>query len=314
MIKLYDFNKCEESNKSYGGHSGSKKGILIDEERWFLKLPKSTRSMNQVNISYTTSPLSEYIGSHIYGSMGYDVHETRLGIYKGKVVVACKDFLANNETILDYTSIKNDYDEFVEKQLENLSSSHSLSDSNNDLEEITIIMDKNKYFKAFPELKIRFWDMFIIDALISNNDRNEGNWGLITDLSEKNKIRLAPIFDNGSSFYNKSDDEKFKNLLKDFERFKNSIYESAVSIFKEEGKSINPLKFMESKKNSDCNEAILRVFSKIDLETIKNIIYEIPEIYESINFTSQVQKELYFKSIEYKYFHILKPIYDSLKN
>ena len=36
--------------------------------------------MNNVEISYTTSPISEYIGSKIYESLDIEVHETKLGI------------------------------------------------------------------------------------------------------------------------------------------------------------------------------------------------------------------------------------------
>jgi len=46
-------------------------------------------------ISYTTSPLSEYLGSKIYEALGIPVHETVLGIRKNKVVVACRDFTKN---------------------------------------------------------------------------------------------------------------------------------------------------------------------------------------------------------------------------
>jgi len=38
------------------------------------------------------TPLSEFLGSHIYAILGYPVHETLLGYRKGKIVVACKDF------------------------------------------------------------------------------------------------------------------------------------------------------------------------------------------------------------------------------
>lgn len=44
-----------------------------------VKYPKSTKLMNVDGMSYTTSPLSEYIGSQIYKILGYDVHETIQG-------------------------------------------------------------------------------------------------------------------------------------------------------------------------------------------------------------------------------------------
>ena len=59
MIKIDNFEKYPASGLSYGGHGGSKKGIIIDDEKWFLKYPKSTKSMEVKGISYTTTPLSE---------------------------------------------------------------------------------------------------------------------------------------------------------------------------------------------------------------------------------------------------------------
>ena len=92
MIKIENFDNLEISGILYGGHSGSKIGVLIDNEKWLLKYPKSTKSMDNVNLSYTTTPLSEYLGSHIYEIIGIDTHKTELGIFDNKLVVACKDF------------------------------------------------------------------------------------------------------------------------------------------------------------------------------------------------------------------------------
>ena len=150
MIKLENFENYESSGISYGGHGGSKKGIIIDGEKWFLKYPKSTKSMNVEGLSYSTTPLSEYLGSHIYDSIGLKAHVTKLGFANEKIVVACKDFLNSNEIIIDYNMIKNEYDENVEKAIENLSSNGTLS-SNHDLEEVILIMEQNPYFKKFPE-------------------------------------------------------------------------------------------------------------------------------------------------------------------
>lgn len=69
MIKLIDFTKCELSSRNlqYGGRAGGKRGIIYNNDFWFLKFPKNTIGMNKVTgLSYVTSPLSEYIGSNIY--------------------------------------------------------------------------------------------------------------------------------------------------------------------------------------------------------------------------------------------------------
>ena len=310
MIKIENFDLLNHSGISYGGHGGSKRGIIMNGERWFLKYPKSTKSMGIDGLSYSTTPISEYLGSHIYESIGLDVHKTKLGYANGKIVVACKDFLDSNEVIIDYNMIKNEYDENIEKATEQLSLSSDIN-LNNDLEEILLIMEQNSYFKSIPELKMRFWDMFVIDAFISNNDRNEGNWGLILN-KDTNDLRLSPVFDNGASFYNKSSDDKLLSIYADDFRFKQSVYDSVISVYKLDGKVINPLKYIETMDNDDCNKAILRIVPKINIDTIISIFDEVPEEYNGLPVLSKIQKEYYLKALKYRYDNVLVPVYNKL--
>lgn len=311
MIKIENFDLLMPSGISYGGHGGSKKGIIIDNERWFLKYPKSTKSMDVEGLSYSTTPLSEYLGSHIYESIGLETHKTKLGIANGKIVVACKDFLDSNEIIVDYNMIKNEYDEGVERAIECLSSSSNI-DSGYELDEIMLIMEQNPYFKSIPELKERFWDMFVIDAFINNNDRNEGNWGLILN-KETNKLRISPVFDNGASFYNKSNDSRLISIYDDEFKFKQSVYDSSISVYRQNGKPINPLKYIESMKNENCNKAILRIVPKINMIKIANIFDDIPEKYNELTVLTKIQKSYYLKILEYRFDNILNPIYNKLQ-
>lgn len=308
MIEIENFDNIVISGLTYGGHSGSKKGIILENERWFLKYPKSTKSMDVDSMSYTTSPVSEYIGSHIYKLLGFDVHETILGIANGKVVVACKDFLDKHETILDYNSIKNDYNEDIERKLEEISS--STYGSGTELGEIEVVMNNSVYFDMVPDLETRFWDMFIIDAFISNNDRNDNNWGLVLNLDTMN-LKVSPVYDNGASFYGKTSDDKMIKILNE-DKVKQVFYESAVSAFLDNGKRVNPLKYIESMKNGNCNKALLRVFPKISLERIKQFFNDIPFECNGIPVLTKVQREYYFKSLEYKYKNVLLPIYEQL--
>ena len=310
MIKIENFDLLQPSGISYGGHGGSKRGIMIDDERWFLKYPKSTKSMDVVGLSYSTTPLSEYLGSKIYELMGIEVHKTKLGFANGKIVVACKDFLDNYETIIDYNMMKNEYDENVEKAIEDLSSSSNIY-SNHDLEEVLLIMEQNPYFKLIPQLKDRFWEMFIIDTLINNNDRNEGNWGLILN-KETNKLRIAPVYDNGAAFYNKASDDKLISIYQDKVKFKQAVYDSSVSIYKINGKQINPLKFIESMGHEECNEALLRIIPKINIDKIINMFNEIPEEYNGLKVLSKIQKEYYIETLKYRYDKVLIPVYNKL--
>lgn len=311
MIKIHEFDKCELSGITYDGLGGSKKGILIDGEYWFLKYPKCIKSMNVEGLTYSTTPLSEYLGSHVYASIGIDVHDTLLGIADEKVVVACKDFMKDNTVLMNFNMLKNDYEKVIEDGREKLSLLSDLK-SNHDWEETLFIINNSTRFKANIELKKRFWDMFIIDALIGNHDRNNGNWGVFFDKAAKEET-LTPVFDNGASFTNKSSIERMKMILSDDKRFIQSAYESVTSVYRINGVQINPLKFIEHMENVDCNEAVLRIVPNIDMEKIKEIFDNTPEEYNGYVIMHKVQKEFYLKLLEYRYENVLLPVYEKLK-
>ena len=308
---IEDFNELETNTLAYGGKSGLKLGVVINGENWFLKFPKSTKGFReQVNMSYSTSPLSEYIGSHIYESIGIPVHDTKLGIKDGKIVVACKDFRENMNKIRfdDYNAINNLYVPGLEEKLSSYSSSSHLVD----LDGIMVIMENNPRFSEHPELKEHFWNMFVVDALIGNNDRNNGNWGMLVNIIT-NEMTVAPVFDNGAAFGNNIDDKKIERILNDEKRFEQSAYNSRICAFSREDKSINPLYFIESLSNKDCNEALMRIVPKINVEKIKKIIHEIPNEVDGIQVISDIRKEFYCKCVEYRYERSLYPTYLKIK-
>ena len=84
MIEIADLRDCAPSGLFYGGRAGQKEGILINGEPWIAKYPRTTRDLVGKHLpSYTSSPVSEYLGSHIYGLLGIPVHETTLGYRAG---------------------------------------------------------------------------------------------------------------------------------------------------------------------------------------------------------------------------------------
>ena len=44
MIEMIDFSNCGLSSRNleYGGRAGEKKGIIYNNDFWFLKFPKNT--------------------------------------------------------------------------------------------------------------------------------------------------------------------------------------------------------------------------------------------------------------------------------
>ena len=311
-MEIENFENIKQNNLSYGGRAGQKLGVIINGENWFLKFPKSAKSFEGVNMSYNSSPLSEYIGSHIYEMLDIPVHKTMLGIKDKKVVVACKDFRKDISRIRleDYNSINNIYVAGLEEKLSSYTSS---SIELTDLQGLMIVIENNPRFIECPELKERFWDMFVVDALIGNNDRNNGNWGvLINNITEE--VEVAPVFDNGASFAGNIDNSKIERILDDEERFKQSVYDSRICAFTINDKKINPLKYIESMENSDCNEAVQRIVPKINLKKIHDFINEIPKQYNDVEIISDSRKDFYYKSVKYRYEKSLYSTYIQLDN
>lgn len=308
-MDIIDFNECSENYKAYGGMAGSKLGIKYHNEDWLLKFPKSTKGMDVNKISYTTSPLSEYLGSHIYQVLGYDVHETLLGIRDHKLVVGCKDFTSSNVQLLEFREIKNYYNRQLEEILD-----HTISDSDglnsSSLEAIRIHLEYNPLLKQVQGIKERFWDCVIIDGLINNNDRNSGNWGLLRE--SDGTMKMAPIFDNGASFSTKLSDEQIHVRLQSHEKLIGS------SINTTSGYSLNKKVLNFSKllmmNDPDVNNALKRVMPNIvsHWADIIAVITELPSKYRDLDIISDDRKIFYTKGMELRLEKILLPVFEKL--
>ncbi len=106
---MIDFSTLPRKNKAYAGANGSKISVVYNGEQYMLKFPPAPRK--NLNMSYTNSCISEYIGSHILNIIGIRTQETLLGKFivndKEKIVVACKDFTSLGITLQDFASLKN---------------------------------------------------------------------------------------------------------------------------------------------------------------------------------------------------------------
>lgn len=106
-MRFVDFDALPPSYRAYEGNAGRKHGFVWENECWFAKYPENTAGMRGDVPSYTTSPISEWLGSHIYELAGIDVHETVLGVSRGKLVCACRDFCREGTSLLTFKAVKN---------------------------------------------------------------------------------------------------------------------------------------------------------------------------------------------------------------
>ena len=204
-LQLVDFSLCSDSNRngSYAGNAGSKRGIIFNGANWIVKYPKTTRSMRGDKLpSYTSSPLSEFLGSQVYAALGVPVHETVLGTDRGKTVVACRDFRPDNGILKEFRALKN----AMTPELNDLFDAEIAESATGDhvnLDETLFHLERNPILDI-PGIRERLFEMMVVDAIIDNPDRNNGNWGILTVEGEN---ELAPVYDNGNAFSAKVDDD-----------------------------------------------------------------------------------------------------------
>ena len=278
--QIYDLDQCKISdrNGTYGGNSGDKEGILINGEYWIVKYPKTTKTLTNVgNLLYTCSPQSEYIGSQIYRMLGYDVHDTILGIRNNKIVVACKDFCSENERLIEFRQLKNTYNAELNKKLE-LSLSSTSNDRYIDLSAMRIHFQYNPELQNIPRLQERFWECAIIDGFVNNNDRNNGNWGIIRKSGSPD--RLAPVYDNGASFSPKVSESKLLKKLQDISNITGTML-NGVTIYSMDGEHNMLFRDFVRADLPEIKAAIRTVVPKLqkEKEEIKQFILSIPTSY-----------------------------------
>ena len=301
-MEMADFNGYEQNQRMYGGTAGRKMGISYNGKDYILKFPGNLRDqeMKNIRLSYSNSPVCEFIGSQIYGLLGFSVHETILGERNGKIVVACGDFLENGEKLYEFDKIKVTFEpHFLD------SNGNETNGVGVDLYEILMTIQEHPFLKDISEIREHFWNMFVVDALLGNPDRNNSNWGII--LNADGSKRIAPVYDNGNCLNCKWDEEKMLEVLSDERKLETESYKGRRCIFELEGKKINPYHVMESMEYPECTEAVERLVPIMgaSLSKIRGLIWDIPVL-------TEVQKKFYHTVIEYRYDKVFLPLYQKI--
>ena len=289
---MIDITNYKQEINNYGG-SELKATYIINGEKYMVKMPDPIRKKT-LDLGYMNNQYSEYIGCHIFESVGIPVQKTMLVKLnkekKEKIAVACKDFLNPGEELIEISNVSL-----------SLSTEKKYKISIEDVYEIINKMSVN-YKLDENKLISNFWDMFVVDALIGNTDRHFGNWGFI---KKDDIISFAPVYDCGSSLHPLLSENEQIKLMSDSIAFKNSSYNIA-SVYTMNNKKIF---YHEIFKNPpvDLKEAIKRIVPKIDMKKIKEII-------ASTEGLSKSQKEYYFKDILLRKEEILDKSYNEIKN
>ena len=146
--------------------------------------------------------------------------------------------------------------------------------------------------------------MFVVDSLLGNFDRHNGNWGFLFNKKEQT-IKIAPVYDCGSCLFSQASDELMEYFLSTPEEMNKRTYEFPNSALKLNDKKINPYEYINSLKNNGLNLALLRIVPKINIEEISKIV-------DDCLYISDVRKTFYKTIINKRYEEILLAPYNKL--
>lgn len=230
-----DFTSCPRIPfRAYNGANGKKVAVLFQGEPWILKFPPNVTSRPNEQ-SYSNSCFSEHFGSSIYQLLGIPCQETILGTFvngKNKIVCACKDFTRPGVRLYDFCSIKNTV---IDSET---------GGTGTELSDILETIERQAFVDPII-VSERFWQMFVVDALLGNFDRHNGNWGFLVE-EDTQSSSLAPVFDNGSCLLPQADDSIMQRCLENEDEMNARIYTFPTSMIKQAGKKINYFDFLHA--------------------------------------------------------------------
>ena len=293
MQELIDFTMCKQVHgRAYSGANGKKISVEYDGKQYMLKFPPPGEQ-KPTPLSYTNSCISEHIASSIFNILGVTAQETMLGTFsfggKTKVVCACRDFTSGGKLLYDFCSIKNTVLD---------------SDSGGNGTELNDILEtiEKQEFVAPDRLMEHFWDVFVIDALLGNFDRHNGNWGFLHDATA-GISEIAPVFDCGSCLLPQADEKVMQEVLLNEDAMNARVFQFPTSAIKQHDRKINYYDFLTKAEYIDCNAALKRTYDRVDMAEFREFINDVPYI-------SDKHKEFYTRYITARFEMILHHAYE----
>ncbi len=206
---MIDLTKCKQEVNKFGG-SENKLTLIYNNRKYMVKFPDTVREQNNF-LSYMNNVYSEDIGCKIFKKLGFDTQNTFLAKYtmrsgKVKTVVACEDFTQDGAPLVEFSKLA----------LQNIDCGSIRTQA--ELDNIFDTIKNSREILDKREAIELFWDMFLVDGLINNRDRNLDNWGFLVDLN--GNLFTAPIYDCGSSLSPLLTEEVMKERLNDTNIFK----------------------------------------------------------------------------------------------
>lgn len=302
---MINFTNCPIDKLSDYGGSDQKRAIIYNNKKYMLKMSDriNTEKRNSLNSSYSNSTFSEHVCCQILKNLGFSVQNTLLGyinLYSPieglikKPVVACENFVPDNYKLIDFKTICNNILAEKPGRFPKIEELEYIFSGNN------IYFDSDLGQKA----KEKYWDEFILDALLGNFDRHGNNFAYFINI-KTNELIFTPIFDCGSCLYPQISDDNISNIINSNEEINKRINDFPKAALEYKGTKVNYRQFINNLEYQDCNEALLRIFPKIDFNIINSTIDSISEL-------TSIRKTFYKTMLKERYEKILEPAYQKL--
>ena len=264
-MREIDFTDCPRvPGRAYNGANGKKIAVAFEGAVWMLKFPPSAADKPN-DLSYSNSCFSEHLGSSVFRLLDIPAQETRLGTHvngRRKVVCACLDFTRPGLRFYDFCSIKNTV-------IDSDTGGHGT-----ELDDVLTTIDRQQFVDPIV-VRRRFWDMFVVDALLGNFDRHNGNWGFLVD-ERTGQSDLAPVFDCGNCLLPQADERIMKQMLESEDELNARIYTFPGSMLKIGGRKINYHDFIAARAESGLVDALARLVPRIRALAIDDLVSETP--------------------------------------
>ena len=227
--------------------------------------------------SYNHSPLSEFLGSRIFSELGIPAQEVVLGTLHEREVVACKDFTIGAPADVGLVQFRS---------LENAMISSSARGQSPRLEDIEKVIEEHPFLRDIrQEARDRYWDTFVVDAIIGNFDRHSGNWGYLAERDPRTNgflpaISPAPVFDCGSSLAPRLSEDAMERLAGDqreLARRARSFPRAKLIVGGGKG-NVMYHEFLLSQEGADARAALWRLLPRIDALDIGSLVNSVPGI------------------------------------
>lgn len=272
---LEDFSAARLLPAAYSG-SDEKYTVQMDGAWWMLKFGSALppdKSKPPLG-SYNNAPISEHIACQVANLIGIKAQETRLGTYRGRLVVACRDFVRN-------TDIPSELIEF--SKLENSTEGAPLANRKTPEYGFTMrILKGSPFLEPIRDEAIsRFWQTLCLDALVGNHDRHASNWGYLADRSTMVLYACAPVYDCASSLCPMLAESQMEPIMSSRETHRNRVLGRPKARLLVNGQRMRYGDFLCSELGTEARMELTRLFEKIDLGEISKLVWSTPAASET---------------------------------